>query len=60
MAALFGFPGVVVKDADGEILDSCWGYYGLNTAREEARSQIKNYADQGVLPFIPDTVTVKS
>lgn len=30
--------GYVVLDNDGETLDSCWGFYGLPYAQEEARS----------------------
>ena len=28
--------GYVIEDEDGEHLDSCWGFYGLDYAREEA------------------------
>lgn len=30
--------GYVVEDADGKELDSCWGFYGLDYCREEAKS----------------------
>jgi len=30
--------GYVIKDADGEHLDSCWGYYGIEECREEAKA----------------------
>ena len=29
--------GYVVEDSDGEHIDSCWGFYGLEYCREEAR-----------------------
>ena len=31
---VFGF---VIEDAEGKELDSCWGFYGLDYAREEAK-----------------------
>lgn len=33
--------GVVLKDKKGELLESCWGLYGLDYARQEARSMAK-------------------
>jgi len=32
--------GYVVEDADGEHIDSCWGFYGLDYCIEEAKSAI--------------------
>lgn len=32
--------GYVVEDANGEHLDSCWGFYGLEYAVEEAREML--------------------
>lgn len=32
--------GYVIKDADGEVLDSCWGFYD-DHGRTEAREQVK-------------------
>lgn len=32
--------GIVVEDADGREVDSCWGFYGLDYAREEAASML--------------------
>lgn len=29
--------GYVIEDADGDEIDSCWGMYGLNFVRQEAR-----------------------
>jgi len=37
--------GVVVEDSAGEHIDSCWGFYGLDYAREEARAMAKNAAE---------------
>lgn len=31
--------GYIIKDEDGETLDSCWGYYGRQYAEEEAQPQ---------------------
>jgi hypothetical protein len=31
--------GYIVKDNDGEHLDSCWGFYGYEFCKEEAKSQ---------------------
>ena len=31
--------GYIVEDADGEHLDSCWGYYGTDEAEKEGKSQ---------------------
>lgn len=36
--------GYIVKDTDGEELDSCWGFVGRNTVEEEARSSAKSIA----------------
>lgn len=37
--------GYVVKDEDGEDLDSCWGFYGLEYCRTEARGQAEYQAN---------------
>jgi len=34
--------GYIVKDADGEVLDSCWGFFGLDYARREAEEAAKH------------------
>lgn len=36
--------GYVVEDADGEHLDSCWGFFGREYAEGEARSAAKSCA----------------
>lgn len=36
--------GFVVEDAEGEHLDSCWGFYGLDYCRSEARAAAKSHA----------------
>lgn len=33
--------GYVIEDEDGEHVDSCWGFYGSDYVREEARTQAK-------------------
>lgn len=38
--------GYVVEDADGERLDSCWGFIGYKYAEEEAKAQGQWYADK--------------
>jgi len=32
--------GYVIKDKDGEQVDSCWNYYGLDTVRDEAKASV--------------------
>jgi hypothetical protein len=32
--------GYIVKDADGEQVDSCWGFYGFEYAKEEGKSAL--------------------
>jgi hypothetical protein len=34
--------GVVVKDSDGEVVDSCWGLYGSEYAEEEAETMLRD------------------
>ncbi len=36
--------GYVVEDENGEKLDSCWGFYGLDYARGEAKSSAESQA----------------
>lgn len=38
--------GYIIEDADGETLDSCWGFIGHDYVREEARSQAEYFAAQ--------------
>jgi len=40
--------GVVVEDANGEHLDSCWGFYGWDYAKQEADRMLA-YAYQDAL-----------
>jgi hypothetical protein len=35
--------GIVITDPDGEEVDSCWGFYGFDYAKEEAEHMLKNY-----------------
>lgn len=37
--------GYVVETPNGEHLDSCWGFYGLDYIKEEAESIAKHYAE---------------
>jgi hypothetical protein len=37
--------GYVIRDEDGADLDSCWGFYGMDTVKEEARSAATSHAD---------------
>jgi hypothetical protein len=41
--------GYVVEDSDGETLDSCWGYFGLDDAIEQGREGAKSCDTQGML-----------
>lgn len=38
--------GFVVVDSEGETLDSCWGFYGMKVAEEDAKSTAEYYVDQ--------------
>lgn len=38
--------GYVVKDAQGEELDSCWGFFGMEAVKEAAEEQAKWHADE--------------
>lgn len=38
--------GYVVRDEDGTDLDSCWGFYGMHDAKEQARSAADGHADK--------------
>ena len=42
--------GYIVENEDGEHLDSCWGFYGYEYAKEEGKRQleweVKNFHDQ--------------
>jgi hypothetical protein len=35
--------GYVVKNKAGDVFDSCWGFYGLKYAVDEAESMLKDY-----------------
>lgn len=37
--------GYVIEDEDGEQIDSCWGFYGMDAAIEEARSAADTHAN---------------
>lgn len=37
--------GYVVKDTAGEHVDSCWGFFGLEYAREEAQAALASASD---------------
>lgn len=36
--------GYIIKDAEGEELDACWGYIGRDDVDEQAREAAKSYA----------------
>jgi hypothetical protein len=38
--------GYTITDKDGDEVDSCWGYYGIEYAEEEARSALNYWATQ--------------
>jgi hypothetical protein len=38
--------GYVTKDANGTQLDSCWGYYGIDSVREEANRIIEQWKNE--------------
>jgi len=35
--------GIVITDPDGEQVDSCWGFYGFDYAKEEAERMLKEH-----------------
>lgn len=37
--------GFIVRDADGEQVESCWGFYGFDDVREEAKSAAEGERD---------------
>jgi hypothetical protein len=38
--------GYTITDKDGDVVDSCWGFYGIECAEEEARSSLSHWAEQ--------------
>lgn len=38
--------GYIITDKDGDEVDSCWGFYGIECAEEEARSALNYWATQ--------------
>lgn len=38
--------GYVIEDKDGDVVDSCWGYYGIECAEQEALSALNYWATQ--------------
>lgn len=38
--------GYTVEDEDGEQVESCWGFYGIDAVREEARAAANSHADK--------------
>lgn len=38
--------GYVVEDADGNHLDSCWGFYGLDYCREQAHDAARSFVQE--------------
>lgn len=44
--------GYVIEDKDGDTVDSCWGFYGMDHAEEEALAAFKYWTTkQGELDF---------
>jgi hypothetical protein len=39
--------GFVIKDEDGEIVDSCWGFYGREYAEEEGKAALASFQEGG-------------
>jgi hypothetical protein len=50
--------GYQVKDEDGELLDSCWGFYGMNEVINEAKATAESIYRRSMiqfeLPFMED------
>lgn len=38
--------GYTITDKDGDVVDSCWGYYGIECAEQEALSALNYWATQ--------------
>lgn len=38
--------GYTITDKDGDVVDSCWGYYGIEYAEQEALSVLNHWATQ--------------
>ena len=38
--------GYIIEDDSGEVLDSCWGFFGHDYCEEEAKAQLKYWEDQ--------------
>lgn len=38
--------GYTITDKDGDVVDSCWGYYGIECAEEEALSALTYWAEK--------------
>lgn len=36
----------ITKDEDGEEVDSCWGFFGMDYIKEEVQSILKHYQDE--------------
>jgi len=49
--------GAVVEDIYGEEVDSLWGFYGSDYAKEEAKSLLANADTKGRAKFVDDTFT---
>ena len=45
--------GYVLEDPQGEHVDSCWGYYGIDYARQEARDTAAWYSTQEPYASMP-------
>ena len=37
--------GYIIRDSDGEEVDSCWGFYGHDHCEEEAKEQVAYYEE---------------
>lgn len=38
--------GYVIEDEDGDHLDACWGFYGIDYATQEGQAALQTYADE--------------
>ncbi len=45
----------LVEDEEGEHIDSCWGFYGFDHCKQEARSAAE-YAQEQMLKGLADSV----
>jgi hypothetical protein len=49
--------GYVIKDEDGNVVDSCWGYYGLDYCPKDAKEALESATKRQLTPFASEEQT---